>query len=103
MVIWKGRGKSTQKVAGIKLADCDEEFHVYAMEWDKNEIKIYVDDNHIFSFSNEGTGYKEWPFDKRFHLLLNIAVGGTWGGAQGIDTTIFPQAMEVDYVRVYQK
>ncbi len=95
--------KSTQKTAGIALPDCDEEFHVYAMEWNKNEIKTYVDDNHIFSFSNEGTGYKEWPFDKRFHLLLNVAVGGTWGGAQGIDTAIFPQAMEVDYVRVYQK
>ena len=95
--------KRTQKSKGMVLPDCDEEFHVYATEWDRNEINTYVDDNHIFSFSNEGTGYKEWPFDKRFHLLLNVAVGGTWGGAEGIDTTIFPQAIEVDYVRVYQK
>lgn len=93
----------TQKTAGIELVDCDEEFHVYAMEWDKKKINTYVDDNHVFSFSNEDTGYKEWPFDKRFHLLLNIAVGGTWGGAQGIDTTIFPQSLEVDWVRVYRK
>lgn len=93
----------TQKAAGIELADCDEEFHVYAMEWDKDEINTYVDNNHVFAFSNEDTGYKEWPFDKRFHLLLNIAIGGTWGGAQGVDTTIFPQSLVVDWVRVYRK
>ena len=93
----------TQKAAGIELDDCDEEFHVYAMEWNKDEINTYVDDNHVFTFSNEGTGYKEWPFDKRFHLLLNIAVGGTWGGAQGIDTAIFPQSLEIDWVRIYGK
>lgn len=46
--------------------------------------------------------FREWPFDKRFHLLLNIAVGGNWGGARGIDDSIWPQTMEVDYVRVYQ-
>lgn len=94
--------KGTHKIAGIALPDCDKEFHVYAMEWDLQVINIYVDEKLIFSFSNEGTGYKEWPFDKKFHLLLNVAVGGTWGGAQGIDTAIFPQAMKVDYVRVYQ-
>jgi len=62
-----------------------------------------VDDSSYYTFWNPQILYKEWPFDKRFHLLLNLAVGGTWGGAQGIDTAIFPQAMEVDYVRVYQK
>jgi len=48
----------------------------------------------------ENVGYD--PFDKRFHLLLNVAVGGNWGGAQGVDDTIFPRRMMVDYVRVYQ-
>jgi len=47
-------------------------------------------------------GKDEWPFDERFHLLLNIAVGGNWGGVQGVDESIFPQSMVVDYVRVYQ-
>jgi len=51
---------------------------------------------------NKGNGYKSWPFDKRFHLLLNVAVGGNWGGQKGIDETIFPRSMVVDYVRVYQ-
>lgn len=49
-----------------------------------------------------GDTFKEWPFDQRFQLIMNIAVGGGWEGAQGVDETIWPQRMEIDYVRVYQ-
>jgi len=93
----------TQKSATTNVATCYSDFHVYALEWEVTEYRAYVDDNLYFTFKNEGTGYKVWPFDKRFHLLLNVAVGGNWGGAQGIDNTIFPREMVVDYVRVYQK
>lgn len=92
----------TQKGANTVVQTCYSDFHVYAMEWEAKEIRIYVDDKLYFTFKNEGTGYKVWPFDKRFHLLLNVAVGGNWGGAQGIDDSIFPKTMEVDYVRVYK-
>ena len=44
-----------------------------------------------------------WPFDKRFHLILNVAVGGNWGGVQGVDLNAFPAKLEIDYVRVYKK
>lgn len=94
---------STHKSATTTVATCYSDFHVYALEWEVTEFRVYVDDNLYFTFKNEGTGYKVWPFDKRFHLLLNVAVGGNWGGAQGIDNTIFPRTMVVDYVRVYQK
>ena len=50
----------------------------------------------------EHTGNDAWPFDKPFHLLLNIAVGGSWGGQKGVDQKVFPQKMWIDYVRVYQ-
>ncbi len=50
----------------------------------------------------KGKGPAVWPFDKKFHLLLNIAVGGDWGGAQGMDESIYPVTMDVDYVRVYK-
>jgi beta-glucanase (GH16 family) len=93
----------TQKSASTTIATCYSDFHVYALEWEVTEYRVYVDDNLYFTFKNEGTGYKAWPFDKRFHLLLNVAVGGNWGGAQGIDNSIFPRTMVVDYVRVYQK
>lgn len=93
----------TQKNAKIFIPDCSDTFHVYALEWEPQQYRVYVDDKHYFTFKNEGTGPGEWPFDKRFHLLLNVAVGGNWGGQQGINDTIFPQSMQVDYVRVYQK
>jgi len=93
----------TQKGATTNVQSCYGDFHIYAIEWEVREIRFYVDDLHYFTFTNEGTGYKAWPFDKRFHLLLNVAVGGNWGGMQGIDDSIFPRSMIVDYVRVYQK
>jgi len=87
----------------IDIADASSAFHTYAIEWDEDTIHILADDQIYYSYPDYGTGSDRWPFNKRFHLLLNIAVGGNWGGAQGVDTTIFPQSMEIDYVRVYQK
>lgn len=95
--------KGTHKNGTIKIADCYTEFHNYIVEWEAKEYRVYVDDKLYFTFKNENTGYKAWPFDKRFHLLLNVAVGGNWGGAKGIDDSIFPRTMTVDYVRVYQR
>jgi len=93
----------TQKANTIKINDCSENFHVYSLEWNKDSLKIGVDGNNYFSFANEHSGYDAWPFDNKMHLLLNIAVGGGWGGQQGIDDSIWPQRMEIDYVRVYQQ
>lgn len=93
----------TQKTAGISLPDNRAVFHVYAIEWDKEQITFFTDDKAVFSFQNTGKGFAEWPFDKRFHLLLNIAVGGDWGGAKGVDESLTSESMEVEYVRVYQK
>ena len=93
----------TQKTDTIKVNDCSENFHVYSVEWNKDSLKIGVDGNNYFSFANEHSGYDAWPFDNKMHLLLNVAVGGNWGGQQGIDDSIWPQRMEVDYVRVYQR
>ena len=79
-------------------------FHDYTLEWDKDYLKWYVDDVQYFTYANDQEeNYETWPFDQRFHLLLNIAIGGTWGGQQGIDDDIFPVHLEVDYVRVYQQ
>jgi beta-glucanase (GH16 family) len=95
--------QGTQKNATLTISDCYTQFHNYILEWDASEYRVYVDEKLYFTFKNEGTGYKVWPFDKRFHLLLNVAVGGNWGGQKGIDDTIFPRSMAIDYVRVYQK
>jgi beta-glucanase (GH16 family) len=91
----------TQKTDTVEVKDCSEQFHIYSMEWNKDSLKIAVDGNIFFRFANEHS-YDAWPFDNKMHLLLNVAVGGNWGGAKGVDETIWPQRMEIDYVRVYQ-
>ena len=57
----------------------------------------------ITTFRNEGTGKPTWPFDEPQFVILNLAIGGTWGGAKGIDDSLFPHRLLVDYVRVYRE
>jgi beta-glucanase (GH16 family) len=92
-----------QRKGRILLDDVADSFHVYAVEWTPERIDAFVDDTHYFTYMNEHKGWEEWPFDKPFFLILNVAVGGAWGRAGGpIDETVLPQRMLVDYVRVYQ-
>lgn len=92
----------TQNTDTLKVPDAEETFHEYSIEWTPEQIRWYVDDQLYSTFNNEHKTYQEWPFDQPFHLILNIAVGGNWGGARGVDENIWPQQMMVDYVRVYQ-
>lgn len=84
----------------LSIPDCETAFHVYGCEWTADYIKMYIDGVHYFTFNNQGN-WQAWPFDKRFHLLLNIAVGGSWGGVQGVDNEAFPTQYLIDYIRVY--
>jgi beta-glucanase (GH16 family) len=92
----------TQKTRGVFLKDLSSAFHVYAIEWSAKEIRFFVDKKQYQVFRNEGKGRETWPFDTPFHLILNVAIGGNWGGKYGVDDSIFPQKMIVDYVRVYR-
>ncbi len=92
----------TQKSGTKVIGGSRTEFHVYRVDWTPDAIRGYIDDQLVFTFMNEGKGSAAWPFDKKFHILLNLAVGGNWGGAKGVDETVFPATMEVDYVRVYR-
>jgi beta-glucanase (GH16 family) len=92
---------NTQKTATIFIPDVSEEFHSYILDWTPDVLKMYVDDSLYFEYQNEGLGESKWPYDKPFYLILNVAIGGAWGGE--VDQDAFPQTMEVDYVRIYQK
>jgi len=94
--------KNTQKTAIRTVDNAMSEFHIYRVDWTPYAIRGYIDGVQLFEHVNEGKGFTTYPFDKKFHLLLNLAVGGNWGGLQGVDNTIFPASMEVDYVRVYK-
>lgn len=93
----------TQKTAIQSVPDCYTAFHNYILEWDAQELRIYVDKTLYNSYKNDGSGFENWPFDKPFHLILNIAVGGTYGGIEGIDDSIFPQSMVIDFIRVFRR
>ena len=94
----------TQKSGTIKVPTAQTEFHVYAVEWTEDFIKGYVDGKCYFTFDNDKKGNKNtWPFNAAFYLKLNLAWGGDWGGAQGIDESALPATYEIDYVRVFQK
>ncbi len=82
--------------------DYTSTFHEFAVEWQENKIDWFIDGTLVFSANNTQTAPYQWPFDSRFHFILNIAVGGGWPGAPD-NTTSFPQTMLVDYVKVYQK
>jgi beta-glucanase (GH16 family) len=92
----------TQKTDSLIVKDCSEKFHIYSVEWNAEHLTILLDNQVYFHFNNDHTGNDAWPFNAPMHLLLNIAVGGFWGGLKGIDDTIFPKKMEIDYVRVFQ-
>jgi hypothetical protein len=65
-------------------------------------LKTKVDDEKYFTLENEGTGWETWPFDKEFYLIINTALGDSWGGKLGVDDSILPQRFYVDYGRVYR-
>jgi len=91
--------------AGVSLPSVEEEFHTYGLIWTYTYLKFYIDsvDNIILTYNKPGTFNQEnWPFDQPFYFLFNIAVGGTYGGVEGVDDDIFPAVMEIDYVHIYQ-
>ena len=105
---------NTFKYQKYENVDPADGFHIYAMEWDQNEIRWFVDGNHFYTvrnatywnyYKNQATnahteGGPSAPFDQPFHLLLNLAVGGNLPGAP--DPSALPAELMVDYVRVYE-
>jgi beta-glucanase (GH16 family) len=97
--------KGTQVTYFRKLDDVFNTFHKYGIEWSAKSIKFYIDDKLFFESDKGQDGRistnEGWPFDKPYYLILNLAIGGNWGGE--IDDSIFPVEMQIDYVRIYKK
>lgn len=93
----------TETTAQKTVATACNEMHRYQLIWTPSLIIMGIDDERGFRFKRPTLKRADWPFDGPFHILLNLAIGGDWGGAKGIDPAALPARMEVDYVRVYQK
>ncbi|KQS92343.1 glycoside hydrolase family 16 protein [Chryseobacterium sp. Leaf394] len=94
---------NTQKTDTLFVKDASEKFHIYKADWTPEKIDVYIDDQKFFTYENKEKTYESWPFDQPYFIILNLAVGGFWGGKEGIDDSVFPQKYEIDYVRVYQR
>jgi beta-glucanase (GH16 family) len=91
----------TDQPGRFHLPEASTAFHTFAIDWQADKIDFLVDD-FVYHTYHSHSQYDIWPFDQPFYLILNLAVGGGWGGKQGVDETVWPQRMEVDYVRIYQ-
>lgn len=79
----------------------NDDFHIFAIEWGDNFINWYIDGNHYLTVRPSHLGDNDWVFDHPFYIILNVAVGGNFVGAPNA-STVFPQTMLIDYVRVYK-
>jgi beta-glucanase (GH16 family) len=94
----------TNKGEFIESDSLNNEFHDFAIVWTEDNIDFLFDDTCYFTFNKEsGFGKDEWPFDSPQYLLINLAVGGFWGGKKGVDNSIFPQQFIIDSVKYYQR
>jgi beta-glucanase (GH16 family) len=94
--------KKTNKGNSIIVSKPWEDFHVYTVDWQKDKLDFFVDDQLYFTFKKERQSDDVWPFDNPHYLILNLAIGGAWGGQKGIDDKGFPHQYFIDYVRVYE-
>lgn len=91
-----------QPTGTIDVKNMNEAFHTYAVDWTPDGIVAYVDNVEYFRYEDTSTPLS-WPFDKPQNIILNLAMGGGWGGLQGMDPSVTSQKMIIDYVRVYEK
>lgn len=92
-------GCQNTRVGETTVNDFSSEFHVYALEWDSNEIKFYLDDTFLYTYNPSIKNENNWPFNKDQFLIMNIAMGANWFT---IDQNFLQSSMEVDYVRVFK-
>ena len=92
---------NTVNTKKTRIENIEEGFHVYAVEWTKDKMDFFVDDQLVYTFQPEVKTKATWPFDQPFYFIVNMAVGGNFGGPE-VDDRIFPQEYTVDYIRVYQ-
>jgi len=84
-----------------KIENIEQGFHLYAIDWTKEKIDFFVDNILVYTFNPAVKDQNTWPYDQPFFILLNVAIGGNFGGP-AVDDAIFPKEFIVDYIKVYQ-
>jgi beta-glucanase (GH16 family) len=92
---------NNQPTSIIDVKNMNNEYHIYSMEWLPGGISIFIDGKKYFDY-NDTSNDLTWPFNKPQNLIINLAIGGGWGGAKGIDPEMKSAKFILDYVRVYE-
>ena len=85
----------------MKIDTIEDGFHIYAIDWNKDRIDFFVDHQLVYTFNPSEKTENTWPYNQPFYFILNVAIGGNFGGPE-VDDKIFPQNFSIDYIKVYQ-
>ena len=83
------------------IPNIEDGFHIYSIDWNKNKIEFFIDAVSVYTFKPDIKNENTWPFNKPFYFIINVAIGGNFGGPT-IDNEILPQQFEIDYIKMYQ-
>ena len=84
-----------------RIENIEAGYHLYAIDWTKNKIDFFVDNNLVYTFNPVEKTEATWPFNQDFYFVINMAIGGNFGGSD-VDDAIFPQKFILDFIKVYQ-
>lgn len=103
--IWSQAYSHNEVMTDYYLPTSRDEFHIYAAELSKDAVRIYVDNILVNELTNDNKGVEYYPYNDKYQytIVLNLAFGGDFGGAEGVDYTSLPAIFEIDYVRVFEK
>jgi len=99
---WASPNFNTSMQEYIGTTNFDEDWHIFGCLWDESSVTVYLDGNKVYT-RNFAWNYADGTLAGPAHILLNLAIGGAWAGRHGIDDGAFPQALQIDWVRAYQK
>lgn len=92
---------NTVNTKKTEIKSIEKGFHLYAIDWNKDKISFFIDNNLVYTFQPENKSESIWPYNQPFYFIINLAIGGNFGGP-AVDTTIFPQKFEIDYIKVFK-
>jgi beta-glucanase (GH16 family) len=94
-----------QKNQRTKAVPCPDPFtyHTFGLDWQPNKIVFRLDGKDAYEVDRTSDSFDNWPFKDPFFIIVNLAIGGDWGGSKGVDPAIFPAKFDISYIRFYQK
>ncbi len=94
--------KKEQRTKAVIAKGGAGKYHVFGLDWRPTQIRFLLDGEEVYKCEKTSDDPGIWPFKDPFYMILNLAIGGNWGGAKGVDNTIFPSRYYLDYIRIYQ-